>query len=60
MRKIRIFEHTSLDGVISPDKRNEGDDDFADGRPRIELRPLPELQNPPIFLAADRFPAKPE
>ena len=31
MRKIRIFEHTSLDGVISPDKRNEGDDDFANG-----------------------------
>jgi dihydrofolate reductase len=30
MRKIRIFEHTSLDGVISPDKRNEGDD-FANG-----------------------------
>jgi dihydrofolate reductase len=31
MRKIRIFEHTSLDGVISPDKRNEGDNDFANG-----------------------------
>ena len=31
MRKIRIFEHTSLDGVISPDKRNEGDEDFANG-----------------------------
>ena len=31
MRKIRIFEHTSLDGVIAPDKRNEGDDDFANG-----------------------------
>jgi dihydrofolate reductase len=31
MRKIRIFEHTSLDGVISPDKRNEGDSDFANG-----------------------------
>ena len=31
MRKIRIFEHISLDGVISPDKRNEGDDDFANG-----------------------------
>jgi hypothetical protein len=30
MRKIRIFEHPSLDGVISPDKRNEGDD-FANG-----------------------------
>jgi dihydrofolate reductase len=30
MRKIRIFEHISLDGVISPDKRNEGDD-FANG-----------------------------
>jgi dihydrofolate reductase len=30
MRKIRIFEHTSLDGVISPDKRNKGDD-FANG-----------------------------
>ena len=31
MRRIRIFEHISLDGVISPDKRNEGDDDFANG-----------------------------
>jgi dihydrofolate reductase len=31
MRKIRIFEHLSLDGVMSPDKRNEGDDDFANG-----------------------------
>jgi dihydrofolate reductase len=31
MRKIRIFEHISLDGVISPDKRDEGDDDFANG-----------------------------
>ena len=27
MRKIRIFEHTSLDGVISP----PGDSDFAQG-----------------------------
>ncbi len=31
MRKIRIFEHISLDGVIEPDKRNEGDDDYANG-----------------------------
>jgi dihydrofolate reductase len=31
MRKIRMFEHISLDGVISPDKRDEGDDDFANG-----------------------------
>ncbi len=31
MRKIRIFEHISLDGVISPEKRNEGDDDYAHG-----------------------------
>jgi dihydrofolate reductase len=30
MRKIRIFEHMSLDGVIAPDKRSEGDD-FANG-----------------------------
>jgi dihydrofolate reductase len=30
MRKIRIFEHTSLDGVIAPDKRNASDD-FANG-----------------------------
>jgi dihydrofolate reductase len=30
MRKIRIFEHTSLDSVISPDKRNDSDD-FANG-----------------------------
>ena len=36
MRKIRIMEHVSLDGVISP----PGDSDFAkgDGRRRIELR----------------------
>ncbi len=27
MRKIRIMEHISLDGVIQP----EGDDDFANG-----------------------------
>ena len=27
MRKVRIFEHISLDGVIAP----EGDDDFANG-----------------------------
>jgi dihydrofolate reductase len=27
MRKIRIFEHISLDGVIQP----SGDDDFAKG-----------------------------
>ncbi len=31
MRKIRIFAHISLDGVISPDKRNESDNDFANG-----------------------------
>ena len=31
MRKIRIFEHISLDGVISPGGRNEGDDDYANG-----------------------------
>ena len=31
MRKIRIFEHISLDGVMAPDKRNEGDDDYANG-----------------------------
>ena len=30
MRKIRIFEHTSLDGVISPGGRNE-DSDNANG-----------------------------
>ena len=29
MRKIRIFEHISLDSVMSPDKRNE--DDYANG-----------------------------
>ena len=31
MRKIRIFEHISLDGVISPGGRNEGDDDYVHG-----------------------------
>jgi dihydrofolate reductase len=30
MRKIRIFEHVSLDGVISPGGRNEGSD-YAHG-----------------------------
>jgi dihydrofolate reductase len=30
MRKIRIFEHISLDGVISPGGRN-GDGDYANG-----------------------------
>jgi dihydrofolate reductase len=30
MKKIKIFEHTSLDGVISPGGRNE-DSDFAHG-----------------------------
>ena len=41
MRKIRIIEHISLDGVISPGGRNEDSDDtrMADGRRRIELRP---------------------
>ena len=32
MRKIRIFEHISLDGVIqAPGGRNEGGDDYAHG-----------------------------
>lgn len=31
MRKIRIFEHVSLDGVISPGERGEYGDDFAHG-----------------------------
>ena len=30
MRKIRIFEHISLDGVIAPGGRNE-DNDYAHG-----------------------------
>lgn len=30
MRKVRIFEHTSLDGVISPGGQNE-DSDYANG-----------------------------
>ena len=30
MRKIRIFEHISLDGVIAPGGRND-DSDFANG-----------------------------
>jgi hypothetical protein len=30
MRKIRIFEHTSLDGVIQPTGPNQ-DSDFANG-----------------------------
>jgi dihydrofolate reductase len=30
MRKIRIFEHISLDGVIEPGERN-GDSDYANG-----------------------------
>ncbi|HEY9534117.1 MAG TPA: dihydrofolate reductase family protein [Mucilaginibacter sp.] len=31
MRKIRIFEHISLDGVISPGEQGEYSDDFAHG-----------------------------
>ena len=31
MRKIRIFEHISLDGVISPGGRGEDGDDYAHG-----------------------------
>ena len=31
MRKIRIFAHISLDGVISPAGRHEGDDDYVNG-----------------------------
>jgi dihydrofolate reductase len=31
MRRIRIFEHISLDGVISPVGRKEGDDDYVHG-----------------------------
>ena len=31
MRKIRIFEHISLDGVISPAPRREGDDEYVHG-----------------------------
>ena len=46
MRKIRIFEHISLDGVISPGGPNE-DSDYAHGgwtapyRTRPGQRPLP-------------------
>jgi len=31
MRKVRIFEHTSLDGVISPGGPGEYGDDYANG-----------------------------
>ncbi len=31
MRRIRIFEHISLDGVISPGGRGEAGDDYAHG-----------------------------
>jgi dihydrofolate reductase len=31
MRKIRIFAHISLDGVISPASRTEGDDEYVHG-----------------------------
>ncbi len=31
MRRIRIFEHISLDGVISPGARGEYSDEFANG-----------------------------
>ena len=31
MRKIRIMEHISLDGVISPGERGEYGDDYANG-----------------------------
>ena len=31
MRKLRIFEHISLDGVIAPAARHEGGDDYVNG-----------------------------
>ena len=31
MRKIRIFEHISLDGIIAPGKSGEYSDDYANG-----------------------------
>ncbi len=31
MRRIRIFEHISLDGVIAPAPRKDGDDDYVNG-----------------------------
>jgi dihydrofolate reductase len=31
MRKIKILAHISLDGVISPAARHEGDDDYVNG-----------------------------
>ena len=40
MRKIRIFEHISLDGVIAPGGRTKtATTRMADGRHRIEPRP---------------------
>jgi hypothetical protein len=40
MRKLRILEHISLDGVIQPGGRGEDGDDYrmTDGRHRIEAR----------------------
>jgi len=31
MRKVRIFEHISLDGIIAPAARSEGDDEYVNG-----------------------------
>jgi dihydrofolate reductase len=31
MRTLRIFEHISLDGIIAPAARKEGDDDYVHG-----------------------------
>jgi hypothetical protein len=54
MGKIRIFEHTSLDGVISPDKRNEGDD-FANGGWPAPRRP----RDPSAGLKSTKYSTPP-
>lgn len=44
MRKIRIFEHTSLDGVISPGEPGEYADDYAHGGWTVPYRSPAGLQ----------------
>ena len=60
MRKIRIFEHISLDGVISPGGPGEYGDDFANGgwtapyRSPAGLAAILEAQGPGFDLLLGR------
>src|ERR1051325_11502649 len=60
MRKIRIMEHISLDGVISPGERDEFSDDFVNGgwtapyRSRAGLEAVIEAQGSSFELLLGR------